>query len=177
MSSSSSSDDKGGCGLCGWGQTSKCSFKDATSLQSVNVHIAKEEVLFKPDTLSRIISYLPSVDLPNLALTSKRFCSSNDDGKLSLIKESTCIAIQDIATEEQLATLPYYYNGKNPLANYHYIQFMRGPLTFDQLIECPHKHGGAEYVNVNDKSWVRHGGDHTLKIQSIKSALPQCNDS
>jgi len=114
-----------------------------------NTTTYKEEVLFNTDTLSKIISYLPSVDLLNLALVSKRFGISNIDDGLSLIEKSVHIAVQDIATKEQLATLPYY-NGTNSLANYHYLQFMRGPLTFDQLV-------GAEYVS-GDKSCVTNSG-------------------
>ena len=40
---------------------------------SNNNAIYREEVLFNSDTLSKIISYLPSVDLFNLAITCKRF--------------------------------------------------------------------------------------------------------
>jgi len=109
-----------------------------------------EAVLFNSDTLSKIISYIPSIDVLNLALANKRFgISDNNDDDISIIEESTRIAIQDIATEEELATLPYY-NGENSLADYHYLQFMRGPLTFDQLDI------GAEYVDSLYKSCVRH---------------------
>ena len=107
----------------------------------------KEEVLFNSDTLPKIVSYLPSIGVLNLALTCKLLGSASNDKPSSLIEESARIAIQDIATEEELATLPYY-NGENSLANYHYLQFMRQPLTFDQLVE-------AEYVNVEDKTCVR----------------------
>jgi len=113
----------------------------------------KEEVLFNSDALSRIVSYLPSVDVFNLALTSKRFGVSSDDDESSLIKDSVRIAIQDNATEDELAILPYY-NGKNSLTDYHYLQFMRGPLTFDQLGV------GAEYVDSEDKSCVRYSGGY-----------------
>jgi len=68
--------------------------------------------------------------------------------KPSLIEESACLAIQDIATEEQLAALPHY-EGESSLADYHYLQLLRAPLTFDQLT------GGAEYVNFGDKSCIR----------------------
>ena len=114
--------------------------------QKVNGATYKEEVLFNSDTLSKIISYLPSVDVLNLALTSKRFGIS-DDEKQSVIKKSTHITIQDLATEEQLAALPHY-DGESSLADYHYLQFLRGPLTFDQLV------ASAEYVNNGDKSSV-----------------------
>jgi len=106
----------------------------------------KEEVLFNTDTLSKIISYLPSVDLLSLALTSKRFGASNTNND-SIIKESTRIVIQDIITNEQLAALPHY-DGESSLADYHYLQLMIAPLAFDQLV-------GTEYVNEEDKSCVR----------------------
>ena len=107
----------------------------------------KEAVLFNSDTLSKIILYLPSIDLLNLALTSKRFSVSNNTNDVSIIEESARIAIREIATEDELATLPYY-NGENLLADYHYLQLLRAPLAFDQLVE------GAEYVNKADKSCV-----------------------
>lgn len=112
----------------------------------------KEEVLFNSDTLSKIICYLPSVDVFNLALTCKQFGISTNE-KPSLIEDSARIAVRDIATEEELATLPYY-EGKNALADYHYLQFTRGPLTFDQLV------GGIEYANIDDKSCVKHRGQN-----------------
>ena len=121
-----------------------------------NSAIYTEEVLFNSDTLSKIISYLPSIELLNLALTSKRFGISITNDEPSLMEESIRIAIQDIATEEQLATLPYY-NGQNSLANYHYLQFMRGPLTFDQLV------GGVERGSNGDKSCVT----NSLPIASL----------
>ena len=127
----------------------------------------KEAILFNSDTLSNIISFLPSVDVLNLALTSTRFGVSNSDAADSLIKISARIAIQDIATEEQLGTLPYY-NGENSLADYHYLQFMRGPLTFDQLV------GRLEYVNTDDKSCISHTiryGDSTWKTAFSNNIL------
>ena len=39
----------------------------------------KEAVLFNSDALSKVISYLPSIDVLNLALTCKRFGVSNID--------------------------------------------------------------------------------------------------
>ena len=125
-----------------------------TKKQKVELEITsnncKEEVLFNSDTLSKIISYLPSIDLLHLALCSKRFGESNTDDKgQSLIQESARIAVQDIAVEEQLAALPHY-DGESSLADYHYLQLLREPLTFDQLV------GGAKYVNDFDKSCVRH---------------------
>ena len=109
----------------------------------------KEEVLFNSDTLPKIISYLPSIDLLSLALTCKRFGVSSGRNP-SLAEDCARIAIQDLATEEQLATLPYY-DRENSLANYHYLQLLRGPLTFDQLV-------GTVYVNIGDKSCVVRSG-------------------
>ena len=88
----------------------KQKFGDSTSIYS------KEEVLFNADTLSKIISYLPSIDILSLALTCKKFGISSEDGKLSLIEESTRLVVQEIATEDELITLPYY-NGENSLAD------------------------------------------------------------
>ena len=105
----------------------------------------KEVVLFNSDTLSKTISYLPSIDVLSLAITSKRF-SISDNNELSLIEESARIAIKDIATEEQLSALPRY-DGESSLADYHYLQLLREPLTFDRL-------DGAEYVNSGDKSCI-----------------------
>jgi len=125
--------------------------------------ICKEEVLFNIDILSKVISYLPSVDVLNLALTNKRFgiYNNNDD---SIIEKSSRISIKDLATEEELATLPYY-NGESSLADYHYLQLLRGPLTFDQLV------GDVDYVDREDKSCVRHTGrDHDCQIVRIRCA-------
>jgi len=107
----------------------------------------KEEVLFNSDTLSKIISYLPSIDLLSLALTNKRFGVS-DNEEQSVIKKSTNTLVNEIATEEQLIALPYY-DGESSLADYHYLQLMREPLSFDQLT------GEAEYVNEEDKICAR----------------------
>jgi len=102
-----------------------------------------EAVLFSSDTLSKIILYLPSVDVLNLALTCTKFSTSKCilsttvTIEQSLIEKSTHIAVQEMATEEQLAALPHY-DGDSSLADYHYLQLLREPLTFDQLT------GGAE---------------------------------
>ena len=109
--------------------------------------VGEEAVLFNSDTLSKIITYLPSIDVLSLALTSKRFGISNSDNDESLIEECVRIAVQDIATDEQLAALPHY-DGESSLADYHYLQLLRAPLTFDQLV------GGVEYVNSGDKSCI-----------------------
>ena len=131
-----------------------------SSNKKQKVNNDKEGVLFNTDTLSKITSYLPSTDLLYLALTSKRFGApfqSNND-KPSLIEESARIAVQDIATEEQLAVLPYY-QGSSSLEVNHHLQLLRGPLTFDQLV-------GAEYVEKEDKSCVKY-----LPILSIESIM------
>ena len=113
---------------------------------SDDITTCKEEILFNTDILSKVISCLPSIDLLNLGLTCRRFGVSNNDDD-SIIKKSTHISVQDIATEEQLAALPRY-DGESSLADYHYLQLIRAPLTFDQLV------GGPEY-NGWDKSCVR----------------------
>jgi len=110
---------------------------------------AEEAVLFNSDALSKIISYLPSINILSLALTCKKFGISNDE-KLSVIKKSARIIVQDVATNDQLAALPHY-NGESSLADYHYLQLLKEPLAFDQLV------GRVEYVN----SWefiVRQSG-------------------
>ena len=128
--------------------TKRQKVEDTTLKSSKVKHVCVAEVvLFNSDTLSKIISYLPSVDALNLAITSKRFGISNDEGEQSLIEESARIAVQGLATEEQLAALPHY-EGESSLADYHYLQLMRAPLTFDQLV------GRAEYVDHEDKSCV-----------------------
>lgn len=112
------------------------------------VETGKEAVLFNSDTLSKIISYLPSIDLLSLSLTCKRFGVSDDD-ELSVIKKSAQIIVQDVATGEQLAALPHY-DGESSLADYHYLQLMRAPLTFDKLV------GDIEISS--DKSCVKYNG-------------------
>ena len=92
-----------------------------------------QAVLFNSDTLSKIIPYLPSVDVLNLAMTCKRFGISDVDEQ-SIIKMSADLLVQEIATEEQLAALPHY-DGESSLADYHYLQLMREPLTFDHLTD------------------------------------------
>ena len=104
-------------------------------VEKIATNNCKEAVLFNSDALSKIVSYLPSIDLLSLALTNKRFGISNND-KLSVIKKCADILVQDIATEEQLAALPHY-NGESSLADYHYLQLLRAPLTFDQLVGAP----------------------------------------
>ena len=121
-----------------------------------------EEVFFSVDTLSKIISYIPSIDVLNLALTCKRFGVSNND-ELSVIKKSANILVKDIATEEQLAALPHY-DGESKLADYHYLQLMREPLTFDQLV-------GAEYVNIEDKSCVTNSGSNDWRTAISNNVL------
>ena len=111
-------------------------------------HLLRYKLLFNSDALSKIITYLPSVDVLSLAVTSKRFGISNND-ELSLIKKSAHIMVHEIATKEQLVALPHY-DGESSLADYHYLQLMRESLSFDQLTV------GAEYVNSEDKSCVRH---------------------
>jgi len=126
--------------------------------RKVELETAEEAVLFSSDTLSKIITYLPSVDLLNLALTCTKFGVSNNDD--SLIEKSTRIAVHDTATEEQLAALPHY-EGESSLADYHYLQLLRAPLLFDQLTV------GAEYVDREDKSCIRYSNTNS----TIETAL------
>ena len=120
-----------------------------------------EAILFNSDTLTKVITYLPSVDLLNLALTCQRFGSHPDD-ELSLVEESATILVHEIATEEQLAVLPHY-DGESSLADYHYLQLLRAPLVFDQLVD-------AKYVNEEDKTCVRHSGpSHALLLETALS--------
>ena len=114
----------------------------------------EEAVLFNSDTLVKIISYLPSIDVLNLALACKRFGISNNND--SIIKESARLLVREIATEEQLAALPRY-DGESSLADYHYLQLLQAPLMFDQLV-------GAEYVNNEDKTCVRYYDRKTCTI-------------
>ena len=92
----------------------------------------KEEVLFNTHTLSNIASYLPPTNLLNLALTCKRLGVSEND-KPSLIEESADIAIKDLATKEQSASLPYY-KGENALADY-YLQCYKNLFFLISLLE------------------------------------------
>ena len=109
----------------------------------------EESVMFNSDSLFRIASYLSADGLLNLALTCQRFGIGGDS--LSLIEETARRIIQDIATDEQLNALPSYDDG-NWLCKYNYLQLLRAPLTFDQLV------GSIEHVKGN-KSCVanRHG--------------------
>jgi len=116
--------------------------KDSTSTTTCT-----EDLIFNSDILPKIISYLPSIDVLNLAITCKRFGISDNDKTSSLIETSASIAVQDFATDELLGALPNY-DGEGSLADYHYLQLLKAPLTFDQLV------GGAVYVNSEDKSYV-----------------------
>ena len=122
----------------------------------------KDEVLFNCDTLSKIVPFLPSIDLLSLALTCKRFGIS-DDEKQSVIKKTVNVLVKGISTEDQLAALPYY-DGESSLADYHYLQLLREPLAFDQLV-------GAAYVNEEDKTCVRHTDDYVQRDSTWKTAF------
>ena len=97
-----------------------------------------ESVLFNSDSLFKIASYLPAEGLLNLALTCRRFgiaplSHSDVDDSISLIEETARRIVQDDATEEQMAALPDY-EGDNWLSKYNFLQSLRVPLTFDQLV-------------------------------------------
>ena len=114
-----------------------------------------ESVLFSSDSLFKISSYLPADGLLNLALTCRRFgiaptCGGGDDN-LSLVDETSRRIVQDIATDEEMATLPGYDD--NWLSKYNHLHLLRAPLTFDQLVGQQIK-----YMDGN-KSRVVHRGD------------------
>ena len=97
-----------------------------------------ESVMLNSDSLFKIASYLPADGLLNLALTCRRFgiapVSDGDrDESLSLVEETARRIVQDIATEDQKNALPGY-EGENWLCKNNYMQLMRKPLTFDQLV-------------------------------------------
>ena len=115
-----------------------------------------ETVLFNSDSLFKIASYLSADGLLNLALTCRRFgiaqsrSDTGGDDSLSLVEETARRIVQDIATEEQMNALPSY-DGENWLSKYNYLQSLRAPLTFDQLV------GSIEYVEGNKSRITNHG--------------------
>ena len=114
--------------------------------------LCMDSVLFNSDSLFKIASYLPADGLLNLALTSRRF-GIGGDSSLSLVEETTRRIVQDIATEEEMAALPDYDEGDNNwLSKYNYLQSLRVPLTFDQLV------GPIDYVEGNKSRVVCKGG-------------------
>ena len=115
--------------------------------ESTSTTTCKEDLIFNSDILPKIISYLPSVDVLNLAITCKKFGISDNDKTSSLIEKCTSIVVHDFATDKLLGALPNY-DGEGSLADYHYLQLLKAPLTFDQLV------GGAVYVNEGDMSCV-----------------------
>ena len=115
-----------------------------------------ESVMFNSDSLFKIASYLPAEGLLNLALTCRRFgaqtrSSGEGDNNLSLIEETARKIVHDVATNEQRNALPCY-DGCNWLSKYNYLQTLREPLTFDQLV------GQFSYVDGN-KSCVNSASD------------------
>ena len=65
------------------------------------------------------------------------------DDSLSLIDETARRIVHDVATEEEMAALPRYDGGDNWLCKYNYLQSLRVPLAFDQLV------GPIRYVDGN----------------------------
>ena len=108
-------------------------------------------MMFNSDSLFKVASYLPAKGLLNLALTCRRFGIAGGDSSLSLIDETARRIVQDIATEEEMAALPAY-EANNWLSKYNYLQLLRMPLTFDQLV------GPIGYVEGN-KSCVTSSGE------------------
>ena len=125
-----------------------------------------ESVLFNSDSFFKIASYLPADGLLNLALTCRRFGIapvSDGDDSLSLVDETARRIVQNVATEEQLNALPGY-DEDNWLCKYNYLQSLRSPLTFDQLV------GGVEYVEGN-KSRVVTNNDNETSFHSWNTAF------
>ena len=112
-----------------------------------------ESVLFNSDSLFKIASYLPADGLLNLALTCRRFGIgpvSDGDDSFSLIEETARRIVHNIATAGEKNALPRY-DEDNWLSKYNYLQLLRAPLTFDQLV------GRIEYVE-RKKSCVSDNG-------------------
>ena len=110
------------------------------------MHNMLESVMFNSDSLFKIASYLPADGLFNLALTCRRFgiepvSDGDDDDSSSLVEETARRIVQDIATEEEMNAPGY--NEDNWLSKYYYLQSLRAPLTFDQLV------GRVDYVKGN----------------------------
>ena len=128
-------------------------------LLRVGVADLEESVLFNSDSLFKIASYLPADGLLNLALTCRRFGiaplpDSKGDSSLSLVEETACRVVNDIATEEEKNALPGY-DEDNWLCKYNYLQSLRVPLTFDQLAESiDYVEGNESRVVHNNRSYV-----------------------
>jgi hypothetical protein len=99
----------------------------------------KEVVLFNSDSLFKIASYLPAVDLLSMLLTCKRFSSSDNGGSLSLIEEIARRVVHELATKEERP-------GEGWLGHYHH--YLLSSLTFDQLV------GEVRHVVGNNKTCV-----------------------
>ena len=122
-----------------------------------------ELALFNSDILLKIATYLPVDGLRQLSLTCRRLGIGCDDS-LSLIEETARRVVQDIATEEEMAALPGY-DKDNWLYKYNYLQSLRIPLTFDQLV------GRIEYVDGNRNCvFNRHGAWATAFSNNIMMA-------
>ena len=128
-------------------------------LLRVGVADLEESVLFNSDSLFKIASYLPADGLLNLALTCRRFGiaplpDSKGDSSLSLVEETACRVVNDIATEEEKNALPGY-DEDNWLCKYNYLQSLRVPLTFDQVAESiDYVEGNESRVVHNNRSYV-----------------------
>ena len=121
-----------------------------------------DSVMFNSDSLFKIASYLPADGLLNLALTCRRFGAAplssddrdGDSSSLSLIEETAHRVVQNIATEEEMAALPGY-DGDNWLCKYEYLQSLRVPLTFDQLVDTIYVEGNKSRVaNRQGQPWA-----------------------
>ena len=114
-----------------------------------------ESVLFNSDSLFKIASYLPADGLINLALTCTRFGVGGGDSSLSLVEETARRIVHDVATEEEMATFPNY-DEDNWLSKYNYLQSLRAPLTFDQLLgqQIEYVDGNKSRVAYDNNSYM-----------------------
>ena len=135
-------------------QTSNIATRQEVEEECTSRADLEESVLFNSDSLFKIASYLPADGLLNLALTCRRF-GVGDDDNLSLIDETARRIVQDIATEEEKNALPRY-DGDNWLCKYNYLQSLRMPLTFDQLVgpQIEYVDGNKSRVTNNESTYI-----------------------
>lgn len=114
---------------------------------------------FSSDIAIRFASYLSSRDLVSLALTCRRFGSSNKNIKslsLSLV-ETTARQIICNAKQDERDNLPA---NRTYIEKYNELEKYRGPLIFHQFIGKD-----ISYVD-NDKSYVKLHSDYECDMPS-----------
>ena len=139
-----------------------------------------QSVMFNSDSLFKIASYLPAEGLLNLALTSRRFGvaplpeSNDDDDSLSLVEETARRIVHDIATEEQMSALPRY-DDYNWLSKYDYLQLLRMPLTFDQLVDTIEYVEGNKSRVVSTYDWATAFSNNIMIAGKHYASFEVCN--